>query len=165
MPTVSDTSPILHLARIGRLDLLREQFGQLHIPPAVQKELRALSQNPADAEIKSVLNESWLVLTPLKSSVLARRLQLELDDGESEAIALALEISAGTVLMDEHEGRQVALHLGLNITGVMGILIRAKKMGRISAIALEIEKLRRQANFFLSKKLIQQALAACGENE
>lgn len=164
MPTVSDTSPILNLARIGRSHLLHEQFGEVYIPSAVAQELRALAKNTEDAKVRLVLNESWLITVPLKSTVLARRLQLELDDGESEAIALALEASAETVLMDEHDGRQVALHLGLNVTGVMGVLIRAKKLARIPAIVPEIERLRQQANFFISKKLIQQTLAACGEN-
>lgn len=165
MPTVNDTSPILNLARTGRIRLLQEQFGRIHIPPAVGNELQILSQDPAATELKTVLKENWLIVTPLKSNILARRLQLELDEGESEAIALALEMSAETVLIDEHDGRRVAFHLGLNITGVMGILIQAKKLGRIPAIAPELEKLRRQANFFLSQKLIQQALAACGEDE
>jgi predicted nucleic acid-binding protein len=165
MPTVSNTSPVLNLALIGRLDLLREEFASVHVPPTVVTELNALARHPASGAIQTAFADGWLVPTPVKSAALVRRLRFELDDGESEAIALALELAADPVLIDEHDGRRVAAHLGLNVTGVIGILIRAKHRGLLTAIAPELDKLRTAANFFLSQKLIEQALAICGEKK
>ena len=90
-------------------------------------------------------------------------LLLDLHRGEAEAIALASEMSADMVLIDEREGRQIAIKAGLSVTGVLGILLRAKKMGMIDAVKPEILSLRRRARFFLSASLEARVLASAGE--
>jgi predicted nucleic acid-binding protein len=108
MRAVSNTSPILNLASIGRLELLKSQFSTLWIPDAVVKELTPHPDPIAQAAIQTAVRDQWLrIATPGDSSLL-RLLLLQLHQGEAEAIALASELNADIVLMDEQEGRQLA---------------------------------------------------------
>jgi len=73
----------------------------------------------------------------------------QLHRGEAEAIAMAAELKADMVLMDEQEGRQYATHAGLAVTGVLGILLRAKQVGQLTSLRREIQALRTKAHFFI----------------
>ena len=86
-----------------------------------------------------------------------------LDPGEAEAIALALEMSADLILVDERDGRSAAERAGLRVTGVLGVLLRAKNEGQIQLIKPEIDALRTRAWFFLSARLQEKALEIAGE--
>jgi predicted nucleic acid-binding protein len=162
MPTVSDTSPISNLAYIGRLDLLREQFSELFIPEAVQTELLNLPV-PIRKVIDDAKRAGWLKTRPATNTALISLLMVELHAGEAEAIALALEMKTDRLLLDERDGRAMARHLGLPTTGVLGVLLRAKKTGRISAIKPEIVTLRRKAGFFIAPALEAAILTEAGE--
>ena len=83
--------------------------------------------------------------------------------GEAEAIALATELKADIVLIDEQEGRQLASKAGLAVTGVLGVLLRAKRKGEIAAVKPEIDLLRSKARFFVSPLLEAKVLVAAGE--
>jgi uncharacterized protein len=90
-------------------------------------------------------------------------LSLYLHRGEAEAIALAAELRAEAVISDEQEGRQLAAEAGLLVTGVLGILLRAKQSGHIPALKPEIQSLRSEAHFFIAPFLEAKVLAAAGE--
>jgi predicted nucleic acid-binding protein len=87
----------------------------------------------------------------------------DLDPGEAEAIALAIEIQAGVLLIDEKEGRSFARQAGLIVRGVLGVLIRAKAMGEITSVRVEIDELRNRAGFFIAPALESQVLSSVGE--
>jgi len=116
---IADTSPLNYLVLIGEIDILRELYGSITIPEAALREL----QNPrTPAEVKNWLptNPSWLlvqaVTVPLDAELLT------LNQGEAEAIALAEELMATTLIIDEREGRKIALQRGLPVTGLLGVL-------------------------------------------
>ena len=92
---------------------------------------------------------------------MARLLATTLDPGEAEAIALALEMSADLILMDERDGRSAAERAGLPVTGVLGVLLRAKNEGQIQLIKPEVDALRTRARFFLSARLQEKAFGDC----
>jgi len=94
---------------------------------------------------------------------LCRILLLQLHSGEAEAIALATDLKADIVLIDEQEGRQLASKAGLAVTGVLGVLLRARRKGDIAAIKAEIDLLRSKARFFVSPLLEAKVLVAAGE--
>jgi predicted nucleic acid-binding protein len=164
MPVVSNTSPILNLAIIGRLTLMHDQFGEVIIPPAVQAELMLGSGLPGTALIEGALDAGWLHVQSLDRVELAQVLRRELDAGESEAIALAVELRVSTVLMDEHAGRAAAHSLGLTPIGILGVLLRAKQADTLSSVADAMRALRAEAGFFIAEPLYQQILRAAGEN-
>ena len=163
MLAVSNTSPISTLASIGRLELLKSQFSSLWIPAAVAEELAAHPDPVARAMIQNAIRESWIRIRAPKDSGLLRLLLLQLHRGEAEAIALATDLKADLVLMDEQEGRQLASKTGLSVTGVLGVLLRAKRVSEIAALRPELDMLRSKAHFFVSPALEKKILAASGE--
>jgi predicted nucleic acid-binding protein len=163
MPIVSNTSPILNLSIIDQLDLLRRQFAEVLIPPAVQMELKAETQLPGAVAIRQAMEAQWLRVVDLKNSHLARALALELDQGEAAAIALALEVGAAQILMDEHDGRARAKAMGVQPVGVLGVLLRAKREGYLSSVESALSSLRREAGFFIAEDLFQAVLVEAGE--
>ena len=163
MRAVSNTSPISNLASIGRLDLLQHQFDEVLIPEAVSAELAAHPDASAKANIQAGIRKGWIRVSEAKDSALLRALLLQLHKGEAEAIALATELNADILLIDEQEGRRISSQVGCIVTGVLGILLRAKSDGGIPALRPEIERLRTKARFFISKPLEAHILLAAGE--
>ncbi len=163
MLAVSNTSPISNLASIGRLDLLKSQFPVLWIPTAVDQELKAHPDPSALAPIEDAINSQWIRIAAPQDSHLHRVLLLQLHKGEAEAIALATDLKADIVIIDEQEGRGLAAQAGLSVTGTLGILLRAKRSGTIKAVRPEIQALRARTRFFLSSSLEAEVLIAAGE--
>lgn len=163
MRAVSNTSPISALAQIGRLSLLKSQFSEILIPTAVSDELKLHPDPAAAAVIQTAVKQNWIRIASPPSSHLLNVLMLQLHRGEAEAIALAAEIQAGVVLIDEQEARRLATQLGLNVTGVLGVLLRAKLKGDIPLLKPEIQALRTKARFFISPHLEASILLAAGE--
>ncbi len=92
MRIISNTSPILNLAIIGRLSLLRRQFGEILIPQAVFEELRTGEDLPGSQAMREAVRKGWIQVHPVVGRPLVQVLQRELDKGEAEAIALASEL-------------------------------------------------------------------------
>jgi predicted nucleic acid-binding protein len=92
MLVVSNTSPILNLALIDRLSLIREQFTTVTIPKGVLEELRVGENLPGSKKILDALDAKWLQVEEIQDSAMLRILKRELDAGEAEAIAMALEM-------------------------------------------------------------------------
>ena len=152
MIVVSDTSPLTALLHIGRAELLRQIFERVIIPPAVHSEL--LREHPA--------LPSWIDVKapgPIPSAIT----DACLDPGETQALALALELHADTVLMDERRGRRVAESLGLEPTGVLGCLVLAKRDGFLHAVSPIIAELQTVSGCWFDGALISAILRAAGE--
>ena len=163
MLVVSDTSPLSNLAIIGQLPLLRAQFTEVLMPPAVARELDALGHLAARSALSQAVQDGWLREMQLPISAPFPPELRGLDAGETEALRLALAISADHVLIDEKEGRQRATGLGLHAIGVLGVLLAAKHATAIPSLRAEIEKLRRAAGFFVDRSLETRVLAMAGE--
>jgi hypothetical protein len=163
MPVVSNTSPVLNLAIIGQLDLLRQQFGEVLIPPAVRQELQVDTELPGFEPLRLALRDGWLRVIELSTPTVARALKRDLDNGEAEAIALALQLGATTVLMDEHDGRAVAKAMDLTPVGILGVLLRAKHTGNLDSVGVAMRALQSQAGFFIAADLFASILREAGE--
>lgn len=161
---ISDSSTLIHLAGIGRLELLKEFYGKILITPAVWKEVVVEGQSRAGAsEVNEANNAGWIeVIAPTNESVV-RLLGRELHKGEAETIALAIERHPEVAFLDELEARRVANVYGLRKTGVIGILIRAKLDGRIVSLREELDKLRTEAGFWIGEPLYRRALQSVAE--
>jgi uncharacterized protein len=163
--TVADASPLILLAKLGHFDLLREFHGSILLAPAVWREVVTEGEGRAGSrEAKAARKAGWLRIVAPQNHDLVRLLKLQLDDGEAETIALALELQAGLVLLDEANARRVADVFGLRKTGVVGLLIRAKLEGSIASLRDELTRLREEAGFRIAERLYELALEAVNEN-
>ena len=159
MTIISDTTPIISLIKINRLDLLEKLFEEVLIPEAVYRELttNALFEN----EAKIVKTSSFLKTSSVQNRKSLQLLQAVsgLDDGESEAIILADELKSDVRIMDERKGRKVAEKLGIKITGTVGVLLQSYSENMISSdeIKTYLDQLK-NSNIRLSESLIQKAL-------
>lgn len=152
---VSDTTAITHLAKIGALDLLRKLYVEILIPEAVLSELSKVKTTQPGA--LQVLNSKWIKVVKIKNQNIVSKLTKHLDIGESEAIALSIELQSDVLIIDEVAGRNIAKKLGRNIIGMVGVLLEAKKKGYIQSIKPYLDKLR-ATGFLLGEDIYQLAL-------
>lgn len=162
---VSDTSPLFYLARIGRLDLLRELYGRIIVPEKVWNE--ALGAEAVFPDVANMLRESrnqgWINVRQVSNSI-SSALLAALDQGETEAILLACELGAALLIIDEKLGREAADRMGLRVCGTLGVLVAAKQHGLISTIAPELRRLRVETSFRFAPELEQFVLSQVGED-
>lgn len=150
---VSDTSPIRALAHLERLDLIRDLFGSMIVPPSVVQELRYPRWSTLALDVEQVPFAS--VRAP-QDRGRVEALRALLDTGEAEAIVLALEVHPEALLMDEREGRAIARQLGLRPLGVLGLLLRAKERALIEEVTPLVDRLRDELRFFVSDELREE---------
>jgi predicted nucleic acid-binding protein len=151
---VSNASPLIALGAIGRLELLPQLFGEIFLPEAVLLEVQSVDLRQA----------RWVLPRKLTNDFLLRALEGELDRGESAAIAMAVELKADLLLMDEHRGRQAASRMGLTVLGVLGVLTEAKRRGFVEKVGSLLNDLQTKAGFRVSSALAERVLQEAGES-
>ncbi|MDY6785304.1 MAG: DUF3368 domain-containing protein [Cyanobacteriota bacterium] len=161
MVIVSNTSPISNLVFIGEISLLQQIYLKVLIPPAVHSELTCLPI--LQPTIVSLLDADWLEIQTPTNLQLLHILKQTLDPGEAEAIALAIELSANRLLIDERLGRSIAASYGLQLRGLLGILIHAKQQGFIPVLKPILDRLIDLAGFRVSPALYNRTLQEAGE--
>lgn len=156
---ISDSSTLIHSAGIGRLDLLKEFYERILIAPDVWKEVVEEGHGRSGAlEVRKAHSLGWVKIMAPANEPVVRLLKRELHAGEAETIALAIEQQPDVVFLDESEARRVANLYGLRITGIIGILMRAKSEGRIMSLQDELDKLRNETGFWIDDKLYNRVL-------
>ncbi|MEW6088086.1 MAG: DUF3368 domain-containing protein [bacterium] len=137
MKVVVNSTPLISLAILDKLSLLDELFQEVYIPPAVFKETTKKGKKKARAI------ENWgknKISNALNFST-KEALEITLDEGESEVIALAQKINANLVIIDEEKARNIARLYNMNVTGTIGVLIFAREQGKLTAIKPLLDKL------------------------
>ena len=145
---ISDSACLIGLDRIGYLFLLKDLYERVHIPEAVQHEF--------GKEIE------WIEVLTVANPNTAKILQSQIDKGEAEAIALALEVDTPTLILDDKKARRIAEELGLKMIGTIGILLKAKKQGRLDQVKPVLDKLN-DVNFRVSQTLYKKILEMAEE--
>jgi len=159
---VTNSSPLIFLAKLNRLDLLRKEAEEVLAPPAVFREIAG--QGDEAALRVEEARRTWLQVRPLKDLRLSTMLKRELGDGEAEAIALALENDAARIVLDDLDARRLADRLGLKVVGTLGLLLAAKLRGEIPSLRAEINRLRR-GGFRAAPALIKEILRSADEED
>jgi uncharacterized protein len=158
---VSDTSPIRALAHLDLLAVLETLFDQIVVPPAVDTELLHPPVGLPQVNVRKLVFVE--IQTPGNLDQVLK-LMATLDPGESEALALALELKTSAILIDEAAGREMARRLGLLPIGVLGTLVRAKQRGLISSVGALADRLKSELGFFISTPLRDEILRIAGES-
>lgn len=149
-PVVSNTSPLIGLERIGRLDLLRDVYGDILVPPTVV------------AELGGRLPRTWVTERRPKGPIPARVRAARLDAGEREAIVLAIEVRARRLVLDDELARHLALALGLPVIGTVGVVLTARRMSLIAEVRPILDALL-GSGFRIGREIYDQALADAGD--
>ena len=155
---VSNSTPLISLSVLGHLELLRELYGEVWIPPSVQREVVVAGRGRSgSSEVAAAIGASWIRVVAPADEQLVARLRERLDLGEAEAIALALTTDAETLVIDEIKGRRTAADYGINLAGTVGILTDAARDGKIDALQADLDHLR-QFGVRISQPLYRWAL-------
>ena len=163
MIVVANTSPLTNLVAIGRFSLVQQLYGRLYIAEGVWEELNARGQHwPGRDEVAAA---DWIEQHTVQNQALVTALRRDLDRGEAETIALALELGADLVLLDEQEGRHAAQRLELRVAGVVGLLLEAKSQSAVDSVRPHLDALRHKAGFYLTEQVYHSALTLAGESD
>jgi len=157
---ISNSSAVIHLAKINKLDILREYFQTITIPERVYKE--CIVEGKGRPEIETIKKSDWINVKHVKDKNLVKLLSTTLDDGEAEAIALAIETGADLILLDDSDAREKARLYRLNITGIIGVLLRAKIDSKIDSLKATLTELR-SSGFRIDEDLERCLLKEAGE--
>jgi len=155
---VSNTTPIISLLKISRLDILKELYSEISIPYAVFQEIEAGKNKGYYQDLSNI---DWIKIVKIQDKQ-ALKYFLDLDAGEAEAIVLATEIGADLILIDEKLGRFHAKHADLKVTGTIGVLIKAKNKGIVKDLKSLLYELT-EKEVWISDRLIDDILKQAGE--
>lgn len=155
---VSNTTPIISLLKLNRLELLQKLYEQIYIPTAVFNEIEA---GKTKGYYKDLSKIDWIYIAEIQNKQ-AVKYFLDLDAGEAEAIVLATEINADLIILDEKLGRFHAKHADLKVTGTIGVLIKAKSEGFVEELKPLLNELT-DKDVWISEKLKREILEIVGE--
>ena len=146
---ISDTSCFIILTKIGEFDLLREVYGKITTTKEIAEEF---GEDLPD----------WIEIKEVKDKSRQQILDMQIDKGESSAIALALEIPESTLVLDDYKARKIAEQLQIPFTGTVGIIVKAKLMGIIPSIKPFLDRIK-TTDFRISAEIEIQALKEAKE--
>jgi len=146
---ISDTSCFIILSNIGELEILHKVYGSILTTEDIAIEFGEPLPN-------------WVNVVSVSDKYRQQILEMQIDKGESSAIALALETPDSTIILDDYKARKIAAQLGINYTGTIGVIIKAKLNGVIPSIKPILEKIKK-TNFHLTVEIEMKALKEAKE--
>ena len=161
MPSVIvNSTPLISLCIIDKLYLLEKLYGNVMIPEAVFKEINAKPDSIAKRKLDKSLD--WIQVCRIKNEMAKTFYKAQLHDGEVEVMILAKEVDAELLIIDDKNAKKHAKYLGFNVTGTLGVLIKAKRIGYIQSIKPLIEQLLSE-NIYINSNIIEYCLKEAGE--
>lgn len=160
MIVIADTSILLNLCRVDQQQLLHSLYQNVVVPASVHQEFE---QAVRYARFSGMVFPKYIHVTTPKTNLQHWAPGAKLHQGESDAIALAKDMKADLLLLDERKGRVVAARLEIVVSGLLGILIQARRQGLLKNLSSTLDRLRHEAGFYLSDRHISEALRAVEE--
>lgn len=158
---IVNSTPLIALCNIGRLDLLQKVYGRIVIPQAVFDEVTE-KDDSACRQIKQ--RPDWIEVKQISDNSQKQMYRAKLHDGEAEVMILAQEPpTADLLIIDDTAAKKTAKFLGLHVTGTLGVLLRAKRMGLVEEIAPLIEDLCKNG-FYVDETVKAMALKQASKN-
>lgn len=159
MSRVVNTAPLIFLAKLDRLELLRLGADNVFVPEAVIAELNA-KPDETNVRVEKCLG-SWLHQKTLADPS-RKKLVPDFGKGEVEVFLLADELGTKDVVLDDQDARRYARRLGLKPIGTLGLLLAARRKGLIPSLRAEIQRLR-ELGFRATEELVARILEEAGE--
>lgn len=160
MPKVIvNSTPIIVLCGIGKLDVLQDLYQEIFIPPAVYQEVTAI-EDSACMQIKNA--DSWIHVESIHDNSEKKMYKAKLHAGEVEVMILAQEQKADLVIIDDNAAKKTAKYLGLTVTGTLGVLLKAKNKGIVQEVAPLLVEMKRNG-FYIDSVIETFVLEQAGE--
>ena len=160
MRVICDSTVLIGLAKVGKLDVLKQIYKEIYIPEAVYNEV--VSRGKGKPGVGEIANAQWIKKEPVKDKRTVDLLIAEMGYGEAEILVLGKELNADWILVDDERARSAAVSAGFNIIGLAGILLLAKQLKLITSIKPLLDELKNK-NFRLSDKIYKEILKKAGE--
>lgn len=161
MIVISEASPIIAFSTMGYLEVFRFLYKQIVLPEIVCQEITVAGKDQPG--IYEVWAADWIDIRSVNNHLLVRALETDLDSGEAEAIATALDSKGHLLLVNERRARAVAKRMGIDIIGIMGVLVEAKKCGLIRTLKPVLDELILGVGFGIRRELYEHMLHFAGE--
>ena len=158
MIVVSNTTPIITMYSIGRLDILKEFFKNIYIPRAVYDEIKSKKSYGFDE-----VDDNFFIVKDIKDSFAQDLLLNDLDLGEAQSIVLAKELRADIVIIDETIGYNIAKQQDLNVKRTLSFLVAYKRAKKIESIKPFLDEMIKNGRW-ISKKVYKEILYLCNES-
>ena len=136
---VVNSTPIISLCHIGKLGLLKELYGEVLIPEAVYREISAKHNSIAKAALDTSLD--WIRVCKIQNEIARIIFKSQLHDGEVEVMILGKEEDAALLIIDDKNAKNYAKYLKFNVTGTLGVLLKAKRKGLVDCIKPLLDKM------------------------
>jgi len=161
MIVVSDSTILIGLVKIEKLDLLKEIFFKVYIPEEVFKEV--VERGKGKPGSKVIKEAAWIEVKPVKDKIQVNFLLGSLEKGEAEVLVLARELETDLILLDEEKARKSAVIAGFEIMGLLGLFVLAKNLGLIDEVRPLVDELMIK-KFRISDKIIEKTLKKAAES-
>ena len=156
---IVNSTPLIALSHIGRLDLLKMLYGEISIPQAVYKEISAKNGSVCQKALDNSLE--WIKVERIQNEMAKTMYKTQLHEGE--VMILAKETEADLVIIDDMNAKKHAKYLELPVTGTLGVLIKAKQKGYIKELKSVLRELV-DKHIYISESLIELCLKQVGES-
>jgi hypothetical protein len=158
---VSNTTPISNFLHLGQMEILKTIFKELHVPMAVHSEIETFFSG--DHQWQRCLVEDFILKTEVQTSPKIQELMIHLHMGEAEALCLCIENNAKLCLLDDKDARIIARLNKIPISGTLGVLMRAKKMGIIESVKEPMDRLRTDHHYWINDAMYNKVLSLSDE--
>lgn len=160
LKVVVNTTPLIALSYVGKLDILKELYCEIIIPEAVYKELSVKQESICKKAVDRSLD--WIRVEKIQNQMAKSMYKTQLHDGEVEVMILSKEIDADVVIIDDANAKKHAKYLQLPVTGTLGVLIKAKQLGYVDELK-PILHCMIENGIYISQNLVDLCLAQVGE--
>ena len=159
---VVNSTPLIALCHVGHMDILKAMYECVYVPEAVYCEISAKPESICKNYIDNAIQQGWISVRHIHNKLAKSVFKTQLHDGEVEVMILAKEMDADLIILDDQNARKYAKHLGLTITGTLGVLIKAKQLGYIPVLNPILTQLL-EHHIYISEELILNCLEQAGE--
>lgn len=160
MKIVCDSTALIGLAKIKKIELLKQIYKEVSIPEAIFSEV--VTKGRGRPGVKEIENAEWIKRKTIKDRRTVEMLSAEIGRGEAEVLVLGKELDADWLIIDDERARTAATSAGFNIIGLVGILLLAKELKLISSVKPLLDNLKKN-HFRLSDKIFEEVLKKAGE--
>jgi predicted nucleic acid-binding protein len=158
---VSNTTPLSNFLHLGQMEILKTIFKELHVPTAVHREIEAYFSG--DLQWQRCLDEGFIIRTEVQTPTRIKELMLHLHMGEAEALCLCIENNAQLCLIDDRDARIIARLNNIPVSGTLGVLMKAKKLGMVESVKGLMDRLKNDHHYWIDDAMYKKVLSLSNE--